>query len=101
MAITVGLALAVLGGYGASRVLGAVRGRAASWGVAGLLLGLVLADNWVAPLPLRVLATSPPESYADLLRDKGEQPDSARSAAAPIPPPRCCWNCPSHAKIRP
>ncbi len=75
MGITVGLALAVLGGYGATRVLGAVRGRAASWGVAGLLLGLVLADSWVAPLGLRVLATSPPESYADLLRDKGEQPE--------------------------
>jgi len=75
MGITVGLALAVLGGYGAARILGAVRGRAASWGVAAVLLGLVLADSWVAPLSLRVMATSPPESYADLLRDKGEQPD--------------------------
>jgi hypothetical protein len=75
MAITVGLALAVLGGLGASRLLGAVRGRVAAWVLTATLLGLVLVDSWVAPLRLRVVSTTPPESYADLLRDKGDPPN--------------------------
>ncbi|WP_157899472.1 hypothetical protein [Luteitalea pratensis] len=72
MTIVMGLGLAVLAGFGVERLLRLARSRGVQLAVTSVAVALVMADSWVAPLGLRVVATTPPETYADLLRDKGE-----------------------------
>jgi hypothetical protein len=74
MAIMVGMGLAALAGFGIDRLLGALRTRRLRLAAAAVVVALILADSWFAPLQLRVVPTSAPEIYADLLRDKGEEP---------------------------
>ena len=72
MTIVMGMGLAVLAGFGVARLLRLARSRSVQLAVTSVAVALVMADSWVAPLGLRVVATTPPETYADLLRDKGE-----------------------------
>ncbi len=87
MGVMAGMALAVLAGYGTARLLAIATGRAATWGMAAALLAMVLVDTWVAPLQLRVVATTAPESYTDLLRHRGvdTNPGVIRRPGAPTP----------------
>jgi hypothetical protein len=85
MGIMVGFSLAILAGYGAARIAGAVRSparRRAFWiGVAALML----AEYASTPLDLRRIPTSPPESYADIIRDRGDSPTATLFEFPPSP----------------
>jgi hypothetical protein len=72
MAMTAGLPLAVLAGFGLARLLSYVPSRA--YAIAGVLLGVVMIESWAGPLALASVPRVPPETYADLLADKGEPP---------------------------
>ncbi|MCC7126045.1 MAG: glycosyltransferase family 39 protein [Acidobacteria bacterium] len=86
MGMMVSIAVVVLAGYGIARLLPHVR---ASWrpAAAAVLGALVLLDSWVAPLSLRRVATTAPETYADLRRDKGDPPEVSfvRRLSDPVP----------------
>ncbi|HXI30853.1 MAG TPA: glycosyltransferase family 39 protein [Vicinamibacterales bacterium] len=74
MGLMVGFSLAVLGGYGATRIADAMRtptARRATFGVLGVLMLIEYAST---PLPLWSAPRTAPESYADLLRDNGDAP---------------------------
>ena len=74
MGLMVGFSLAVLGGYGATRIADAMRtptARRAAFGVLGVLMLIEYAST---PLPLWSAPRTAPESYADLLRDNGDAP---------------------------
>ncbi len=74
MGMMVSIAVVVLAGYGLARLLPRVRG---AWrpAAAAAIGALVLLDSWVAPLSLRRVPTTAPETYADLRRDKGDPPE--------------------------
>jgi len=86
MGLMVGLALAVLAGYGMARLAGRVSGRGERVLAAALIAG-VLTDVWVAPLGLTKVAEDAPLIYFDLLRDKGDPPRTTlvRRASDPRP----------------
>jgi hypothetical protein len=71
MGIITGFSLAVLVGYGASRL---AAGR--NW-VFAALAALILLEYASKPLDLRQIPTEPPESYADMLNDRGSAPTTA------------------------
>jgi hypothetical protein len=71
MGIITGFSLAVLVGYGTAR-LGANR----RW-VCAVIAVLILAEYASKPLDLRQIPTAAPESYADVLKDRGEGPTTA------------------------
>jgi hypothetical protein len=71
MGIITGFSLAVLVGYGAARL---AAGRRWVFAMAG---ALILAEYASKPLDLRQIPTEAPESYADMLRDRGEGPTTA------------------------
>ncbi|HEY7292671.1 MAG TPA: hypothetical protein VH583_22735 [Vicinamibacterales bacterium] len=71
MGVMVGFSLAVLAGYGAQRII--ERRHRIVWVIAALML-LEYASK---PLDLRQIPTEPPESYADLVRDRGDSPTTA------------------------
>ena len=73
MAMLAGLALAVLAGYGAARLL-ARYSAPARLTLAGVLLVIVMIEGWSAPIGLTIVPTGPPATYADLLADKGDPP---------------------------
>jgi hypothetical protein len=73
MAMTAGLPLAVLAGFGLTRLLSYVPSRRHAL-VAGLLIGVVMVESWTGPLALASVPRVPPEIYADLMADKGEPP---------------------------
>lgn len=73
MAMAAGLPLAVLAGFGLSRLLAWVPSRRQGL-LAGALIGVVMIESWTGPLALASVPTAPPEIYADLLADKGEPP---------------------------
>ena len=72
----VGFSLAVLAGYGASRIserLRSVKARRAALTTIGLLMLIEYASN---PLELWAAPQHPPQAYADLMRDAGDGPTS-------------------------
>ena len=71
MGIITGFSLAVLVGYGAARL---ARGR--TWAFAALA-GLILLEYASKPLDLRQIPTEPPQSYADMMNDRGSTPTTA------------------------
>jgi hypothetical protein len=74
MVVMAGLSLAVLAGYGVARILPRLGSAGRQWGIAVVLMGLVLLDAWSAPLSLATIPATPPGIYDALLADKGEAP---------------------------
>jgi len=77
MGIITGFSLAVLAGYGADRV--AYRLRSTPWRRATLVgFGLLMLAEYASkPLELRRLSLTPPDTYADIIRDRGDSPTAA------------------------
>jgi hypothetical protein len=77
MGIMTGFSLAVLAGYGADRVASSLR--SPSWRRAALVVFglLMLAEYASKPLDLRRLSLTPPETYADVIKDLGDGPTAA------------------------
>jgi hypothetical protein len=73
MGIIVGFSLAVLAGYGAERLIRGRRGVA----VATAIALAMLIEYASKPLDLRQIPTAPPESYADIVRDRADGPTTA------------------------
>jgi hypothetical protein len=74
MGIMVGFSLAVLAGYGATRIAGWIRSprlRATVLGVVGVMM---LAEYASTPLPLWKAPLRAPDAYADIVRDRGDSP---------------------------
>jgi hypothetical protein len=71
MGIITGFSLAVLVGYGAARLAGGRR-----W-VFVALSALILLEYASKPLDLRRIPTEAPESYADMMKDRGDGPTTA------------------------
>lgn len=86
MGLIVGLALSVLAGFGVVRLMARLP-RAAAVGLASLLLAVVIAESWVAPMGFTTVPNEVPEIYADLLRDRGlpTDPGVVRQASDPGP----------------
>ncbi len=74
MGIMVGFSLAVLAGYGATRIAGRLPSPRSRRVVLGVLGVLMLAEYASTPLPLWKAPLGPPEVYADLLRDRADSP---------------------------
>jgi hypothetical protein len=74
MTIMIGLSLAVLAGYGVARVLAGVRSRGTRAAVTAALIAVVAIESWSAPFALALIPREFPQTYADLLADKGEPP---------------------------
>jgi hypothetical protein len=72
MGIIVGFSLAVLAGFGTARLI-------RRWGprVAVIIAAVMVLEYASKPLDLRQIPTAPPESYADILRDRGDGPRTA------------------------
>ena len=76
MGLMVGFSLAVLAGYGATRIAGWFGTVKQQRTVLALLGVLMLIEYASTPLPLWAAPQTAPESYADLVRDKGDGPTS-------------------------
>jgi Dolichyl-phosphate-mannose-protein mannosyltransferase len=74
MGLMVGFSLAVLGGYGAARIAARLQSPAMRKAVLGAIGFLMLVEYASVPLPLWPAPQAPPESYADLVRDRGDSP---------------------------
>jgi len=74
MGLMVGLSLAVLAGYGASRISDAVRSIHVRRIVLVALALAMLVEYASKPLPLQIIPTQPSNAYADLVRDVGDSP---------------------------
>jgi hypothetical protein len=89
MGIMVGFSLAVLAGLGAARVAGRARSdRERRLIVAGLAV-IMLVEYASKPLDLQQIPTAPPETYSDIVKDRGDSPTTAifEFPAAPINDP--------------
>jgi hypothetical protein len=73
MAIMVGFSLAVLAGYGVSRIGERVRSASMRRAVFTVLGALMLVE-YASKLTLWNAPTSPPQAYADIVRDRGDSP---------------------------
>ena len=73
MAMVAGLPLAVLAGFGLTRLMAPASSRRRTL-VAALLIAIVMIESWAGPLALASVPVAPPDTYADLLADKGEPP---------------------------
>ncbi len=71
MGMMVSIAIVVLAGFGLARLLPRIRH---VWQpAAAIIVGLfVLIESWAGPLSPRRVPVTAPETYADLLRDKGD-----------------------------
>jgi hypothetical protein len=76
MGLMVGFSLAILAGFGASRIAGRLRSRTTRRAVLTLVGGLMLIEYASAPIELWAAPRHPPEAYADLVRDIGDGPTS-------------------------
>jgi hypothetical protein len=76
MGLMVGFSLAVLAGYGASRIANRLPSEKARRAVLTLIGVLMLAEYASHPLELWAAPRQPPQAYADLVRDIGEGPTS-------------------------
>lgn len=74
MGIMAGFSLAVLAGYGAVRVTGALRSPRARAGATAVIGALMLVEYASRPIDLQVIPTAAPEVYADVVRDRGDSP---------------------------
>lgn len=77
MGVMVGFSLAVLAGFGITRLAGALqsaRARRVAFAAAALTMLLEYASK---PLDLRQIPTQPPQSYADIVADRGDSPTAA------------------------
>jgi hypothetical protein len=77
MGIMVGFSLAVLAGFGADRLASAIASPSRRRLALGVVAMLMLVEYASKPLDLRRIPTSPPESYADIVRDRGDSPTAA------------------------
>jgi hypothetical protein len=74
MAIVAGLPLAVLAGFGVARLITWAGSNATRGLQAAGLLGIVVLEGWSGPTGLSSMPMTAPQTYADLLADKGEAP---------------------------
>jgi len=74
MGLMVGFSLAVLAGHGATRLVSRLRSQPMRQAVLVTLGGLMLVEYASTPLELFTVPRNPPESYADLIRDRGDSP---------------------------
>jgi hypothetical protein len=74
MGIMVGFSLAVLAGYGATRIGEWIRSPRARASVLTLLGLMMLAEYASTPLPLWKAPLRPPGVYDDIVRDRGDSP---------------------------
>jgi hypothetical protein len=74
MGLMVGFSLAVLAGHGATRLVSRLRSQPMRQAVLVTLSGLMLVEYASTPLELFTVPRNPPESYADLIRDRGDSP---------------------------
>jgi hypothetical protein len=74
MGIMVGFSLAVLAGYGATRIAGWIRSPGARAAVLSAIGVMMLAEYASTPLPLWNAPLDPPAVYADIMRDRGDGP---------------------------
>jgi hypothetical protein len=86
MGLVVGLALAVLAGFGVARLTSRLRPVRALVLTTALMAG-VLVDSWVAPMGLTLIANDVPEVYADLMRHRGLSTEVSVVRRAGDPPP--------------
>jgi hypothetical protein len=77
MGVMTGFTLAVLAGYGVTRLTTRLTSAAARRAVMAGLGALMLVEYASKPLDLQTLSTTPPEVYADMMRDKGDTPTTA------------------------
>jgi hypothetical protein len=76
MGLMVGFSLAVLAGYGATRIADRLRSVNARRAVLTAIGALMLAEYASHPLVLWAAPRQPPQAYADLVRDAGDGPTS-------------------------
>jgi hypothetical protein len=76
MGLMVGFSLAVLAGYGATRIAERLRSVNARRAVLTAIGVLMLVEYASRPLPLWAAPRQPPQAYADLVRDAGDGPTS-------------------------
>jgi hypothetical protein len=74
MGLMVGFSLAVLAGYGATRLVERFRSEPMRRAVLIALGALMLAEYASTPLEFFVAPRTPPDTYADLVRDRGDSP---------------------------
>ena len=77
MGLFTGFSLAVLAGYGVTRILDRLQSPGARRAVVAALGFLLLAEYASKPLELATVRTGPPETYADIARDRGDSPTAA------------------------
>lgn len=77
MGVMVGFSLAVLAGYGVHRLAAAIQSPSRRRAFLVVVAALMLVEYASKPLDLRRMPTSPPESYADIVRDRGDSPTAA------------------------
>jgi hypothetical protein len=85
MGIMVGFSLAVLAGYGAHRLATAIQSPVRRRAFIVIVAALMLAEYASKPLDLRRIPTTPPESYADIVRDRGDSPTAVIFEFPPSP----------------
>jgi hypothetical protein len=74
MGLFTGFSLAVLAGYGVTRIVDRLQTHAARQAMF-VVVGLVMLAEYVSrPLELATIPTSAPEAYADIIRDRGDSP---------------------------
>ena len=76
MGLMVGFSLAVLAGYGATRIAERLRSVKTRRAVLTMIGVLMLAEYASTPLELWAAPRYPPDAYADLMRDAGDGPTS-------------------------
>jgi hypothetical protein len=74
MAIVAGLPLAVLAGFGVARLITRAPSIAARRLLLAGLLAIVVIEGWSGPIGLSSMPLTAPDTYLDLLADKGEAP---------------------------
>jgi hypothetical protein len=74
MGLMVGFSLAILAGYGVARIAGRLRPGWARRAVVGALGALMLVEYASKPIQLWKAPLSPPQAYADIVRDRGDSP---------------------------
>ena len=84
MGLFTGFSLAVLAGYGVTRILDRLASAAARRAVVVVLGLLLLAEYASKPLELATVRTSAPDTYADIERDRGDSPTAALFEFPPL-----------------
>jgi hypothetical protein len=77
MGVMVGFSLAVLAGYGVARITELVKSAPLRHAIVALLALLVLAEDVSTPIDLRTFSLTPPDIYADVIKDRAESPTTA------------------------